>query len=215
MKKLPIGIFGGTFDPLHLGHIHLLKAIYGAGYIQKIVLIPCHQSPFKNKPIASGEDRINMALLAAKDLPYIEIDDYEIKQPAVSYTIQTLEHLRNKFKEDAFMLIIGSDAFNEFDQWHKWQEILKFTHILVISRPKMDSITNKNVLELLSKRQAHKTEELQNKKAGLIYVADLKMLDISATEIRNLTHENHDASRLVIKEVWQYIINHKLYMKKI
>ncbi len=213
MLTSPIGIFGGTFDPIHLGHIHLVKVIYETCHLQKILLVPCYQSPFKNTPTTAAHDRLNMIKLAIKSLPFLEIDDYEVKRPVISYTIQTLEYLRQKNSSTPLAFIIGTDAFNRFDEWQRWQEILEFTHLIVVNHPKVTTISNKNALALVANRQTLQPEELQKKIAGLIYVADIKPLPVSATEIRNLIKERQDTSNLVTPEVWQYINKHKLYTK--
>src|SRR3989337_1491636 len=106
MNKLPVGILGGTFDPIHLGHIHLATTIYKSCNLQKIILIPCYQSSLRTKPIASAEDRFNMAQLATKNLPYLDVDNYEIKHPTISYTTNTLEHLRQKNLSNPIALIM-------------------------------------------------------------------------------------------------------------
>jgi nicotinate-nucleotide adenylyltransferase len=212
MTTLPIGIFGGTFDPIHLGHIHLAKTIYRLCGLQKIILIPCHQSPFKVISKASAKDRFNMTWLAIKNLRFLEVDNYEIAHPSVSYTIQTLEHLHQKNRTTPLALIIGIDSFNRFDEWHQWPKILDFAHLLITNRKKTEKVTNKVAMNLLAKRQTFDHKELQKKMSGLIYLADINPLSISATEIRNLIKTQKDASQLVTPEVWQYINNHKLYI---
>ncbi len=213
MVTLPLGIFGGTFDPIHLGHLHLAKTTYKLCQLQKIIIIPCHQSPLKAIPNASADDRCNMIRLAIKGLPYLAIDTYEIAKPSISYTIQTLEYLRQKNGETPLALIIGIDSFNRFDEWHKWQKILDFAHLLVVNRKNQEPITNKTALAKLTTRQIFDPQELQNKMAGLIYVADINPLPISATDIRNSIRQQKDMSHLLTKEVWQYINNHQLYIR--
>jgi nicotinate-nucleotide adenylyltransferase len=212
MTILPIGILGGTFDPIHLGHTYLAEVIYSLCYLQKIVLVPCHQSPFKKMPNTSIKDRLNMVQLASKNLPFLEIDDYEIKRPTISYTIQTLEYLRQKNGAIPLSLIIGTDSFNRFDEWYKWQKILEFAHLLIINRSGHEQIINKTAKAILIKRRIFNPEELQKNTAGLVYIADINPLPISATKVRKLIKKRKDASHMVTSEVWRYINYHKLYI---
>ena len=212
MNKLPIGILGGTFDPIHLGHIHLATTIYKSCNLQKIILIPCYQSSLRTKPIASAEDRFNMAQLATKNLPYLDVDNYEIKHPTISYTTNTLEYLRQKNPSTPLALIIGIDAFNRFDEWHEWQKILELAHLIIANRPNNLQTTNEKIVKLLTERQVFAPEQLQNNPFGLIYCVDINPLPIAATEIRTLIKQQKDASLLVNPEVWQYINDNKLYI---
>lgn len=211
MNNKPIGILSGTFDPIHLGHTHLATTIYKLCDLQKVLLIPCHQSPLKKLPNASDKNRFNMIQLATKNLPYLNTDNHEITHPTVSYTIKTLEYLRKKNATTPLALIMGTDVFNRFDEWHKWQEILDWTHLIVVNRPHHENITNNKIIELLSQRQIFTPQELQKKIAGLIYRTNIEPLPISATKIRALIKQKKDASNLVGQEVWQYISKNKLY----
>jgi len=212
MITSPIGILGGTFDPIHLGHIHLATTIYKLCDLQKVFLIPCYQSPLRIPPITSTKDRLNMIDLAIKNLPFLTVDSYEIKHPIISYTIKTLRYLHKKNSSIPLALIMGIDAFNRFDEWHKWQEILSFAHLLVVNRPNYKQITNRKITSILAERQIFDPKELQKKMAGLVYQVDINPLPISATEIRALIKQRKDASHLVTSEVWQYISKNRLYV---
>jgi nicotinate-nucleotide adenylyltransferase len=211
MHPSPIGILGGTFDPIHLGHIHLAKKMLQLCNLQKILLIPCQQSPMRDPPTASATDRFNMVKLAIAGQSNLFADDHEIKRPGVSYTIETLKFLRQENKNTPLALIMAIDAFNKFDEWHEWQRILEFVHLLVANRPDFQKITNPKIIELLNKQQVTDTQQLQKKMAGLIYLADINPLPISAKKIRALIKKQKDASHLVTPKVWQYICEKHLY----
>lgn len=211
MQNLPIGILGGTFDPIHLGHTHLAKKILTLIPLQSILLIPCHQSPLKNQPVASTEDRLNMVKIAIKNNPKFLAQSCEIERGGLSYTVDTLKTLKQIYPNNSLIFIIGIDAFNKFNEWEDRHEILKLAHLIVVNRPGFLPTTNPKVIELLEKYQTKDARSLQKQNAGLIYLVDIEPLPISATQIRNLIKNNQSASNLVAKEVWKYICKNKLY----
>ena len=211
MQNLPIGILGGTFDPVHLGHMHLAKQIITLLPLQNILLIPCYQSPLKDRPLASAQDRLNMIKIAIKNYPQFLVSDCEIKRGGLSYTIDTLRMLKQTYPNNPLIFIIGVDAFNQFDQWEDRHEILKLAHLLVVNRPGFAPTTNIAVTALLQKHQTAHAESLQKQNAGLIYLINIAPLPIAATQIRHLIKHHQSASNLVAKEVWKYINKHKLY----
>lgn len=215
MKTRPIGILGGTFDPIHLGHIHLATTVYKLCDLQKVLLIPCYQSPLKPSPIASAKDRWHMVKLASKSIKYLKAINYEIKQATPSYTVKTLEYLHRKNSTTPLALIMGIDAFNQFDQWHKWQKILNLAHLIIVNRLGCNNITKKKMLAILSPRQIFTPKDLPKKLAGFIYFIDIKPLPISAIAIRKLIKQKKDIRNLVMPQIWQYINKNRLYSYKI
>jgi nicotinate-nucleotide adenylyltransferase len=212
MQTLPIGILSGTFDPIHLGHIHLANTIQKLCQLQKILLIPCSQSPLRNQPIASAEDRLSMVKLAINDPAHLFADDREIKRGGLSYTIETLKSLRQENPDTPLALIMAIDVFNRFDEWHDWQNILQLVHLIIANRPGSWQITNPKAMELLRKHQITDPQQLQKQIAGLIYLTDINPLPIAATQIRALIKEHKSASHLVAPGVWQYICKKQLYI---
>lgn len=187
-----IGILGGTFDPIHLGHLHLASEVYKQLDLQEIRFIPCHQSPFKQKTIATDEQRLAMLKLALKNHPEFTVDDRELRRKNISYTVDTLKSIQQKIDTQLY-LIMSMDAFTQFNKWHKWREIIQLANLIVANRPSSRSITN-NELKNLS-----------------IHTINIPPNPISATEIRQLIKAGQDASSLVPKTVWEYIIKNQLY----
>lgn len=216
MENLPIGILGGTFDPIHLGHLHLASVMHQLCHLQKILLVPCYQSPLKTTPIASSQDRMHMVQLATRNSTTLASDNYEIKSATISYTIKTLEYLRKKNGATPLALIIGDDAFNKFNQWHQWQKILDLAHLLIANRHHNhhQETSQPDITALLTTRQTFEHQELQKKMAGLIYRVDINPLPIAATEIRNLVRQQKEIAHLVTPKVWHYIASHHLYTKE-
>lgn len=208
IHKYSLGILGGTFDPIHLGHIYLAINAYKLCKLQKIILIPCYQSPHKPKTIASAYDRLNMINLAVKNFSFIEVSDYEIKQEDISYTKNTLQYLKYKYN-DSLTLIMGADTFNKFDQWDEWYNIIKMANILVMNR-NSQNITIKNILLLLEK----KIFQLTNKSiqiSNFIHKVQIKPINISSTMIRSLIKNKENFLHLVNHNVANYIKSRKLY----
>lgn len=206
-----LGIFIGTFDPIHLGHLHLANSMSKLCGLQKILFVPCYNSPLRTPPIASAKDRFHMAQLALKNLPQFAACNYETRQSTISYTINTLKYLRKKYMMP-LALIMGIDAFNKFHKWYQWQTILSLTHLLVSNRPTHLITSNKKIKKILATSQITTPQELQKKTAGLIYLADIEPLPIAATNIRAIIKQQQDASNMLTKEVWHYIKNNNLYL---
>jgi nicotinate-nucleotide adenylyltransferase len=205
-----IGILGGTFDPIHLGHVYLAHKIQELCKLQKIWLIPCNQSPMRNPTIASAQDRLKMVELAIDDLANLKTDAREIQRLDVSYTINTLESLKAEYPKVIFSLILGSDAFSKFDEWKSAQQILKMVNLIIVTRNTLVPQNN----AVLVKRYTKDLQQLQTKPAGLIYLADIETLPISSTEIRRLIKERgyESIKPLVAAKVWQYIQERNLYI---
>ncbi|MBI3995237.1 MAG: nicotinate (nicotinamide) nucleotide adenylyltransferase, partial [Nitrospirae bacterium] len=138
MKKgLRIGIFGGTFNPIHNGHLAIAEEVLKTVGLDRVLLIPANQPPHKaDREIPSARHRLAMVRLAVEDHPGLDVSDLEISRPGKSYTIDTLNALRRRYpKEAEFYLMLGLDAFLEFSTWRSPQKILQGCHIIVVSRP--------------------------------------------------------------------------------
>lgn len=213
--KQPIGIFGGTFDPIHLGHLRLANEAYKQLGLKEVKFMPCGQSPLKKQqPIASAAERLAMINLAINSYPHFYIDDREIKQTEISYTVATLRSIRQEHPNTPLCFIMAMDAFAEFNLWHKYQEIMQLSHLIVANRT-TDSpiIINKEILALLNSHQTTDIKDLHHNLAGKIYFLYMGSdPDISATTIRALIKQGKDASYMVPQTVWSYIQKHRIYI---
>ncbi len=211
----PIGIFGGTFDPIHLGHLHLAAEVLQKAQLEKINLVPCYQSPLRTQPRATPDQRLMMVKLAIAKKQNLFADDQEIERKGISYTIDTLEFTRATFKtsEQPLVLIMGIDAFNQFDHWHKWQNILELAHLVVVNRPKIQFEQKEEIKYLLKQKQIFNPQELTTKPGGNILILDIHPLPISATNIRNLLEIKHynEVQNMLPENVWQYILKNNIY----
>ena len=190
-----IGIFGGTFDPVHFGHLIVAQSVLEMRNLDKIIFIPCYISPHKQDiESSSPEDRIELLKLAIGNNPKFEISDIEIKKKNVSYSIETVSELKKLY--DNIDLIIGRDNLITFDKWHEPDKLLELCNIVVLKR-RTDHIPGSK----------HKFFDLAN------YV-DTPTIEISSSEIRVRVRNNLTISNLVPYKVKEYISIHQLYKKK-
>ncbi|HET8710617.1 MAG TPA: nicotinate-nucleotide adenylyltransferase, partial [Spongiibacteraceae bacterium] len=203
MKSL--AIFGGTFDPIHIGHLRSAIEVRELLACDELRFIPCHQPPHRAEPSASSEQRLRMLEFALADEPGLAIDAREIRRNKPSYTIDTLTELRAEIgSQCALHVLIGMDAFAQIDTWRRWRELLDFANLIVIQRPANVLLARGAVADLL---QAHRVtpSEVQHKTHGAIAIVELTQLPISATQIRTLIREQRSPRYLLPDSVWQFI----------
>ena len=196
-------VFGGSFDPVHNGHINIVKQVCGAVQLDEVIIMPTHISPFKQESEhvpASGEDRLKMCRLAFSEMPFVTVSDYEISRSDVSYTVNTLRHLREIYPGDELFFIMGSDMLLSFEKWYKYEEILSICTVIAASRE-----SGQADMEIL-REQAERLE-----KYGRVMVVPTGVYEMSSTEIREKIKKNSDISCYVPKNVVKYISEHGLY----
>ncbi len=200
MKK--IGILGGTFDPVHYGHIALAEDAVREAGLHEVVMIPARIQPFKqDREYASGEDRFNMLALAAGKDDHITVSKYELQQESISYTYLTLRHMQEFFGEDTRLYFItGTDSFLKIDTWMNAEELLSNYAYIIGTRPGYRQDEYRKALQKIT--SAYGTEVISMNKTEL---------DISATQIRQMVAEGKPISDLVPPEVERYIREHGLY----
>ncbi len=182
MSRL-IGILGGTFDPIHYGHLRPALDVLQQCQLQQIRFIPNRIPPHRNAPKMSDELRAEWVQLAIQDTPGFQLDRRELLREGPSYMVDTLSSLKNDFPDDTLCLIMGMDAFNGFQQWHRWQAILELCHLIVTTRPGSDMATA-TPQNALSDRITRDPACLQQTSAGQILLQCVTQLDISASQIR-------------------------------
>jgi nicotinate-nucleotide adenylyltransferase len=207
----PIGILGGTFDPIHLGHLYLATELYRRLHLQEVRLIPCYQSALKKKPITSPQERLKLAELACQGHPGLNVDDREIRHNSTSYTYNTLIELRQELGKTPLCLLMATDVFSKFTHWHRWQDILTLAHLVVVMRPGFEIENNPELVKLMREREIHRPEQLCEAPGGGILCVDFPQCPISATEIRQKIANQQSARHLVPEVVWEYIVKHGLY----
>ncbi len=207
-----IGILGGTFDPIHNGHIGLAVEAHEQLKLDQVRFIPVHIPPHRETPYASANHRRSMIELAIKDKPNLYIDLRELKNETISYSINTLKSLRHEFADDSLCLILGRDAFNKIDSWKDWQELLHYAHIIVANRPN-ESLDNVSA-ELktwIEKYQTRDQELIKKNLSGHIYYINIPMLNISSSMVRQHYKDGETVDNLLPTVIQDYIKNNHLY----
>ncbi len=208
-----LGVCGGTFDPVHFGHLRPALEIATALGLHEVRLIPCHQSPHRDAPAAGDEHRLAMLRLAVAAGGPFAIDDRELRRSGPSYSVDTLAELRAERPDARLLLFLGGDAFAGFPRWHRWAEILELAHLVISPRPGScpDNELPEAAAALLAERRAAGVAQLDAQPAGRIFVQPVTQLEISATRIRTLLAAGGDPVYLMPLAVRDYIQQHGLY----
>ena len=206
-----VAILGGTFDPVHCGHLRSAVEVRELLRFDQVRLIPAHVPPHRTQPLASSAQRLQMLQLAIADEPGLVADGRELERSGPSYTFDTLTALRAELDANtALSLIVGMDAFAELHTWHRWRELLDVANIVVIARPGSMLPTDGDVAELLQRHRVE-ADALREFERGAIAVVELTPLPISATAIRALIRSEKSPRYLLPDSVWQFVREHDLY----
>ncbi|MEE8575219.1 MAG: nicotinate-nucleotide adenylyltransferase [Thermodesulfobacteriota bacterium] len=215
-----IVIMGGTFDPIHYGHLRGAEEVRETIKADKVLFIPAAVSPNKTEDEAApAEDRLEMVRLATKDNPKFEVSDMEIKRGGKSYTIDTLKELQKEHPEGTLLtLVIGSDSYNDIMTWHEYASIFSYASIVILPRPRH---VPKKIEKFLPVELAQefwydegKSAYKHNDSGNVVFCLDSTTLDISSTAVRALNGVNASIKYMVPPEVEEYIRTKGLYKKK-
>jgi len=209
-----IGLFGGTFDPVHNGHLAIAKAVLNYLPMQEIRFIPSHIPVHRSQPGANALQRLEMLKLATKNHPHFIIDESEINRHTPSYSIDTLIEMRKKFPEQPLAWILGYDAWAQFHTWHRFKEILNYAHLIIASRPYVALQKDGIQAELLKQNQTENIQDLIQYKNGKIFILANCEFDISATNVRNTLKNNLNQCTAIPANVLNYILENNLYRKQ-
>lgn len=206
-----MGIFGGTFDPIHYGHLRTAFEMLQALRFDEVRFMPCGNPPHRDAPVAEAELRLEMVRVATEAQHGFIVDDRELQRDGPSYSVDTLAALRGEFPLRPIGLIIGMDAFLSLPKWYHWREILQLAHIVVAHRPGWRAPDMGPLGELLTDRGTHRIGDLHQSKAGHIYIHDVTQLEISSSEIRELVAMGRDPRFLLPDTVRDVITKSACY----
>lgn len=197
MKK--IGLFGGTFDPIHIGHIKIAEAARDKAKLSEVIFIPAGEPPHKTeKKQENKEDRLEMTKLAVSRHQFFSVSDYEIKLKEKSYSLNLIKHFKKVYPEDKLYFIIGADSLYDLPEWYHYEEFMTLCEFIVISRP---GIKKEHLLNKFSGKE----------KPFRAFFIDNINIGISSTQVRQLLKEGESVRQLVPAEVCDYIEKHGLY----
>jgi nicotinate-nucleotide adenylyltransferase len=210
----PIGVFGGTFDPIHFGHLRPALELYEQLDLERVLMIPSSVPPHRPQPHASAEQRLAMLELALQGQPGLVVDKRELGRSGPSYMVDTLASLREEVGEIPLCLLLGVDAFLGLHEWHRWQDMLELAHIVIAHRPgwQLQQGTMPKVLQqAVASRWLRSAGGLRENPAGGVWLQSVTQLAISATDIREIIAAGKSANYLLPAMVWQYIQQQNLY----
>ena len=216
MSTAPVGIIGGTFDPIHYGHLRLAEELGEALRLAEVRLVPTGTPPHRGAPQAAAEHRLAMVRLAAADNKRFTVDDREIRRAGPGYTHDTLAALRGELGSTPLVLLLGADAFLELATWHRWHELFGLAHIAIAHRPgfpveRWGERMPQPLAREYAARLMHQPLATHLQPAGGIVVVPFTALDISATTIRDRLRAGTSPRYLLPDSVIDYIQRHRLY----
>ena len=209
----PVAVYGGTFDPIHHGHLRTALEV-GEALGAEVRMLPAHVPPMRDAPGASAAQRRRMVELAVEGVEGLTLDDRELKREGPSYMVDTLTEVRREVgAERPLCLILGTDAFARLEGWHRWRELPTLAHLVVMSRPGTPPPLEGAVAELLAQRRVDMHHELERRPAGAILLQPVSGLEISATDIRRRIHAGHDPRFLLPEAVREFVTGQRLYLQ--
>jgi nicotinate-nucleotide adenylyltransferase len=217
-----IGILGGTFNPIHYGHLRIAQEVAETLGLCNVKFIPSANPPHKAPPRVTAQQRAEMVTLSIEDNPLFSLDTQELARTGPSYTIDTLKSLHAENPDATFCLIMGMDAFAHFDLWHEWQAILNYCHLILVPRTHVQvqlaqaqPTLSPALTSLLQKHAAPNIQSLSQQKQGYIIQLPVTVLDISSSQIRELIRQKKQPIYLTPQAVMTYIYQHQLYQAEI
>ena len=210
-----IGILGGTFNPIHFGHLRMAQELADSLSLDTVRFIPAANPPHKNAPTITAQHRAAMVQLGIAGNKTFAFDGRELSRSGPSYSIDTLHSLRSELgTASSITLFMGSDAFTKFDTWHRWQEIIDLCHIALVQRPQLrghDQKLSRTLETFLHNHYTENADDLHSQPSGFVTMRQVTALDISSTAIRHALQHDDSVRYLMPDNVIDYIAQHQLY----
>ncbi len=206
-----IGLFGGTFDPIHFGHLRCALEIAEQLQLGEVRMLPCGQPPHRDAPQATAAQRRRAVELALQGQSLLCLDSRELERPGPSYMVDTLTSLRAEVGNQSVCLILGQDAFNGLASWQQWERLPELAHLVVITRPGVESPTQGPIAALVAQRAVDNAEVLRTRAAGAILFCQVTALEISASDIRARLANGRSVKYLLPDAVLEYLVQEVVY----
>ena len=209
----PIGIFGGTFDPIHYGHLRTALELLQRLSLAQVLFVPSARQPLRDPSVAPVSTRLAMVRAAVRGEPRFSVDTRELERPGPSYTVDTLESLRGDHGQRSLCLLLGMDAFLSLPRWRRWEELPGLANIVVAHRPGWQPPGEGPLADLLERCGAESVTDLHEPGAGRVLVTPVTQIDVSASGIRQSTATGEDPRYLVPDSVRDIILETECYAR--
>ncbi len=210
----PMAIFGGTFDPIHYGHLRTAFELMESLRLPEVRFLPAGTPPHRERPVADAQVRLDMVRAAIAGQPGFVVDDRELHREGPSYSVDTLLDLRAEYAHRSICLVVGMDAFLDLPKWYHWREILQLAHVVVAHRPGWRVPDMGPLSELLVDRGTGRVGDLHESRAGRIYIHAVTQLEISSTAIREFVLNGGDPRFLMPDTVRKVILESGCYARQ-
>jgi len=207
----PIGVFGGTFDPIHYGHLRTAHELLQALRLDEVRFLPCGLPPHREPAVASGEQRLAMVRAATSGERRFMVDDRELRRDGPSYSVDTLLALRAEYPHRSLCLMVGMDAYLGLPKWYQWRQILQLAHLVVAHRPGWVAPDTGPLGELLADRGTENVDDLHQSRAGRIFIHAVTQLEISSSALRKMVLVGADPRYLMPDAVRDVIVETGCY----
>ncbi len=212
VNNMTIAVFGGTFDPVHFGHIEIATQLAEHLRIDSLRLMPCGVPVHRQQPIANANQRLEMLGMAIADRPQLAIERREVQQSEPSFSIDSLRRIRAEIgPEQTLFMCLGMDALEQLQHWHQWRQLLDYCHIVAVARPGAQRPTKPPLKRWIEQHQSQQPAADESRPCGHLFFCSVNLLDISSTEIRQRLKQRRSIDRLTPDAVIDYIHRHHLY----
>lgn len=209
--QAPVGVLGGTFDPVHYGHLRPALELLQDLSLRELRLIPGRIPPHRGAPLVASAERLELLQAAVADIPGLTVDDRELHRDGPSYTVDTLVSLRRELGTRPVCFALGADAFLGLPTWHRWREIAEHAHLVVMGRPGHEICMAPVLRDWATPRVLRRRCGLRRRAGGGVWFHPVSQLDISATEVRRLMAQGRSARCLMPEAVWRRVAGDGLY----
>ena len=210
-NRSTVALFGGTFDPVHYGHLRAAVEAMEMLGLDELRMMPAGDPPHRADTVATARQRLEMLQLAVRPCPGLRVDDREVRRSGPSFMVDTLTEIRGEAGAAPLLLLIGQDAANTLDSWHRWRDLFELAHLVVMRRPDAHFQCRGELRAQLDERRVDHAARLHQSAAGCVVTLEITQLDISSTLIRGLIAGGRSARFLMPEEVIGYILQRQLY----
>lgn len=214
-SQQPLAIFGGTFDPVHYGHLRCAEEARQKLAVDTLALLPAGQPAHRATPGATTQQRLKMLRLAVEEFPLLKIDTRETERIGPSYMVDTLKNIRQQWPQRPLHLLVGQDAVNRLDSWHQWLELFELANIVILTRPSANIAYTQELKDQIGSRMIDDVSILNSSSAGVVMPLQVAAIDISATMIKSIIRLGRSPKSMLPPAVWSYIEASGLYSRSV